>query len=54
MTRAPAGLLALLQDVRARVLRALEAVVDGEVELAEHVLDDLLADLGRALGRHVR
>lgn len=47
------GLLSLLQDARARVSRALEAIIDGEFSLAEQILDDLLTDLARALGREV-
>lgn len=48
---APTGLRTALQDARARVLRALEAIVDGETGLAERILDDLLEDLGRSLER---
>jgi hypothetical protein len=45
------GPLGLLQDARARVTRALEAIIDGELLLAEQILEDLLTDLARALDR---
>ena len=38
-----------LGDMQARVLRAHEALVDGDLAFVEHVLDDLCADLGREL-----
>jgi hypothetical protein len=41
----------VLQDARARTLCALEALVDGDSELAQHVLDDLSEDRWRALER---
>jgi hypothetical protein len=46
-----ADLLWLIRDARARALRALEALLDGDFELAGHVLDDLSEDLWRALER---
>jgi hypothetical protein len=42
-------LVLVLQDARARTLRALEALLDGDLQLAEHVLDDVAEDLWRAL-----
>jgi hypothetical protein len=42
-------LVVVLQDARARTLRAVEALLDGDLELALHVLDDLSNDLWRAL-----
>jgi hypothetical protein len=51
---ASARLLALIRDAQARILRALDAVVDGEQELAAPVLEDLLADIERALGGQMR
>jgi hypothetical protein len=44
-------LVGVLQDAWARTLRALEALLDGDFELAQHVLDDLSEDLWRALER---
>jgi hypothetical protein len=40
-----------LRDAHARVVRALEAVRDGDLELAEHLLDDLGEDLWRRVER---
>jgi hypothetical protein len=37
--------LAALRDAHARVLRALEALRDGDRGFADHVLDDLAHDL---------
>lgn len=49
MTTAPTDtqLPARLEDVLARITRALEAVRDGDTDLAEFVLDDLADDLRR-------
>jgi hypothetical protein len=38
-----------LRDTWARVTRALEALRDGDRDLAEQILDDLLADLWREI-----
>jgi uncharacterized C2H2 Zn-finger protein len=37
------------RDVLMRVERAREAIADGDLELAAHVLDDLIADVARRL-----
>lgn len=39
----------VLADALARVVRAFEALRDGEAGLAEHLLDDLAADLWRMI-----
>lgn len=41
--------LVLLQDIQARVVRALEAIRDGERELLEAILDDVSDDLWKAI-----
>ena len=39
----------LLRDALARVIRAHEALADGDLTLAEAILDDLAADLWAAI-----
>jgi hypothetical protein len=46
--------LAALRDAHARVLRALEALRDGDRGFAETVLDDLSDDLWRIIEREER
>jgi hypothetical protein len=48
MTLGTVDLVAVLDDARARTLRALEALRDGDVTHAQQVLDDLVDDLWRA------
>ena len=43
-----------LRDALARVTRAIEAMRDGDRELAEQLLDDLTADLWAVLEREER
>ena len=43
-----------LRDAYARAVRALEAIRDGDLELAEQILDDLTADLWRVIEREER
>jgi hypothetical protein len=38
-----------LRDIMARITRALEALEDGDRELVEQLLDDLQAELWRAV-----
>jgi hypothetical protein len=38
-----------LQDALARVIRASEALLDGDLALAAQILDDLVLDLSRTL-----
>lgn len=45
----PDGPVALLRDALARVVRASEALKDGESELVHGILDDLVVDLWRAI-----
>ena len=46
--------LEAVRDAYARVVRALEAVRDGELGLAEQILDDLAADLWKVIEREER
>jgi hypothetical protein len=42
------------RDAHARVVRAHEAVRDGDLELVEQILDDLAADLWRVIEHEER
>ena len=39
----------LLEDALARLVRALDAIWDGDFPLAEHILDDLACELERVI-----
>ena len=53
-TITPGPVVTVLRDAHARVTRAREAILDGDTGFAEHVLDDLGADLWRVSERAER
>ena len=46
--------LEAVRDAHARVVRANEAIHDGELGLAAQILDDLAADLAKVIEREER
>lgn len=49
-----AALIALLRDAQSRTVRAGEALADGDLLLAEQILEELVEDLDGVLGRVTR
>jgi hypothetical protein len=54
MSRDGLTLLELLRDAAARIIRAEEAIQDGDRDLARQLLRDLERDVERALGERER